>query len=602
MCTTRLWNSIPRFGLMAFCLLWASAGAGHDLAAGANEAVAAAATAQAAPKTAVADPEPFVSEKGRFRFRFPGKPQESDQKTDSAKGPIIIHATVYVDPKGTNYVVTYLDLDPVGARAKKPETILEEGVKGMVASGGWKVLSKKSIKLGEYTGIDLTGEVSAPGEPETGLGRTRMYLVGARLYQIVLVGGKSNVSLEGFQKYLDSFEVLEPAPEVAEAFISQEGKFLFKFPGKPELSEQKTNSATGPRVIHVAMCVDSKGTTSVVSYVDLDPAAVRAQKPESHLEEGVQGMVKNGGWKVSSKKPIKLGEYPGVDVTGDVSVAGAADSILGRTRLFLVGARLYQVVVLGAKSSTTPADFQKYLESFGVLREAPAVARANPARPAAPAAAPKARQARQQMTKRAGRAGNAVATKIAPRNTKAAEAAIDDDPGPDPSKPAEIAIEVTSGSARLVELPKEADRRRTRGETFRETAPKGGLLVGVRVGYVKGQKVGSVQPIFQAASAYVEGERRGAPVDGETTIVAKPGYAVGGVNARIGLLVDAFQLVFMKYKNGKLDPKDTYVSAWIGDPRGGNLKNVSGNGKIVAGIHGVTNQREVNSLGLVVAE
>ena len=77
---------------------------------------------------------------------------------------------------------------------------------------------------------------------------------------------------------------------------------------------------------------------------------------------------------------------------------------------------------------------------------------------------------------------------------------------------------------------------------------------------------------------------------------------MGAVNTRAGLLLDAFQLVFMKFENGKLDAGDSYTSAWLGDPKGGNLKNVSGNGKIVAGFHGVANQREVNSLGLVVAD
>jgi len=107
---------------------------------------------------------------------------------------------------------------------------------------------------------------------------------------------------------------------------------------------------------------------------------------------------------------------------------------------------------------------------------------------------------------------------------------------------------------------------------------------------------------LQVDRSYMEGASQGASVAGEATVVAKPGYAVGGVNTRTGLLLDAFQLVFMKYENGRLGPRDTYPSGWLGNPRGGNLQNASGNGKIVAGIHGSTNKREINSLGLVVAE
>jgi hypothetical protein len=444
MCKTRLWYSIPCFGLLAFCLLWGGAGIGNGVTASGSEALVAPETAEASLNAVLDDPEPYVSQQGKFRFLFPGKPEVFDQKA----GDRVVHTLVHVDSMGTEYAVTYTDLEPATVRGKDPDLLLEGGLQGMAKAGGWTVSSKKAIKLGEYHGVDVTGEVKIPGAPGVGVGRTRMYIVGDRLYQSIIIGMKSKVSPDGFSKYIDSFELLP---------------------------------------------------------------------------------------------------------------------------------------------------------------EAPAVARKNPARPAPGAvAAAKARQSRQQMAKRGSRPANSGASRPAPRNAKPAEtetnAVTDDNPGPDPSKPAEVAIEVNSASSRLVELPKEGERRRARGEKFRETAPKGGLLVGVRVGYVKGSKVGSVQPIFQAGASYVKGTRHGAPVEGEITVVAKPGYAVGGVNTRAGLLLDAVQLVFMKYQDGHLDPNDSYASAWLGDPTGGNLKNVSGEGKIIAGFHGVTNQREVNSLGLVVAD
>ena len=432
---------------------------------------------------------------------------------------------------------------------------------------------------------------SGPGAPETGLGRTRMYLVGARLYQTLVVGGKSKVKLSDFEKCLDSFEVVTTAPEDVEPYISQEGKFRFQFPGEPEVSDQKTTTVTGPLVIHATTYIDTKGTNYVVTYFDLDPAGVKAQKPEALLDGGVRGMVTKGGWKVSSQKSIKLGEYPGIDVTGEVSPAGAAEPLVGRTRMFLVNSRFYQIILMGGKSSVSQSDFQKYLESFGVLREAPAVARAKPARPARPGRQCESPASSQQMTKRAPRSGNAVATRTAPRNAKTtAEPVTDDDPGPDPSKPAEVAIEVTSSSKRLVELPRgEPERSELVRRNSARPRPKGGCWWGCASDTPRVPKSARFSRSFRPGLLTSRGTRQGAPIDGEATVVAKPGYAVGGVNARIGLLVDAFQLVFMKYKNGRLDPKDSYLSAWLGDPSGGNLKNISGGGKIVAGVHGVTN-------------
>ena len=81
-----------------------------------------------------------------------------------------------------------------------------------------------------------------------------------------------------------------------------------------------------------------------------------------------------------------------------------------------------------------------------------------------------------------------------------------------------------------------------------------------------------------------------------------PGYAVGAINTHTGLLLDAFQFVFMRFENGKLDPNDCYSSSWLGDPRGGNPASASGGGKIVVGVHGRSNGREINALGLVFTE
>ena len=131
------------------------------------------------------------------------------------------------------------------------------------------------------------------------------------------------------------------------------------------------------------------------------------------------------------------------------------------------------------------------------------------------------------------------------------------------------------------------------------------MLVGMRVGYVNvfgGSKVGAIQPIFQVGNSYVEGKQFGKPIPLSVTVVARPGYAVGAINTHTGILLDAFQPVFMRFKDGQLDPDDSYTTDWLGDPRGGRSGTATGEGKLVFGIHGRSNGREVNTLGLLVAE
>ncbi len=127
----------------------------------------------------------------------------------------------------------------------------------------------------------------------------------------------------------------------------------------------------------------------------------------------------------------------------------------------------------------------------------------------------------------------------------------------------------------------------------------------MRVGYVEifgGPKVAMIQPIFQKGNTYIEGTPFGKEIPPEMTLVARPGYAVGTINTRTGLTVDAFQVVFVRVKDGHFISKDFYTSDWLGDPRGGGPTTATGLGKLIVGIHGHSNGREINSLGVLVAE
>lgn len=176
------------------------------------------------------------------------------------------------------------------------------------------------------------------------------------------------------------------------------------------------------------------------------------------------------------------------------------------------------------------------------------------------------------------------------------------DEGPDFLKPAAVPIELGQLGGFLRSIPEPNGNPR---EQFREVAPPRGVLVGLRVGYVPifgGPKVAMVEPIYQVGNRYVPGKRYGKPIPPEMTVVAKPGYAVGAIRTRTGLTVDAFQVEFMRFKDGQLDPDDSYTTNWLGDPRGGGPRDATGEGKVVVGIHGRSNGREINGLGLVVAE
>ena len=79
---------------------------------------------------------------------------------------------------------------------------------------------------------------------------------------------------------------------------------------------------------------------------------------------------------------------------------------------------------------------------------------------------------------------------------------------------------------------------------------------------------------------------------------AQPGYAVGGVTLRSGLLINGLSLTFMRMKDGKLDPQDSYESDWVGDRTGGGEAYMGGDGAPVVGILGSQDDEHARRLGL----
>jgi hypothetical protein len=59
------------------------------------------------------------------------------------------------------------------------------------------------------------------------------------------------------------------------------------------------------------------------------------------------------------------------------------------------------------------------------------------------------------------------------------------------------------------------------------------------------------------------------------------------------------QILFARFKDGKVDLKDSYKSEWIGTPTGGPTTQIAGHGEIVVGTCG-RKGLNMDALGLVV--
>ncbi len=147
------------------------------------------------------------------------------------------------------------------------------------------------------------------------------------------------------------------------------------------------------------------------------------------------------------------------------------------------------------------------------------------------------------------------------------------------------------------------------GQTpFSDTPKKGCILIGFELGLGKFFNVDivyAVRPIYLSADGECTGGAHGlfdseirSKVTRVVTVKAKPGYAVGRITGRAGLLLNGMSVTFMGINGARLDVNDKSQSEWIGDRTGGSEFTIDSQGALVVGIHGKANEVECGSLGL----
>jgi hypothetical protein len=148
-----------------------------------------------------------------------------------------------------------------------------------------------------------------------------------------------------------------------DTYTSKDGKYSVLLPGKPEKeTEQKFESNGVELTMHMAMIAPSNDLVYLVAYNDYPEAAIAGADKDSMLDGVRDGDAKTFGGKVASEKKITLGKekYPGREILIEKPDEGR----VYRSRAYIAGNRLYQVVIIATKDVATNKDTDKYLESF----------------------------------------------------------------------------------------------------------------------------------------------------------------------------------------------------------------------------------------------
>jgi hypothetical protein len=153
-----------------------------------------------------------------------------------------------------------------------------------------------------------------------------------------------------------------PAANVADAsgwvrFTSDDGRFSVLMPEAPEDKAETVQSEHGPYTTHLFIVRD---TTSVylIGWVDYDPSFNFNR--QSEMDANRDNFVKGIQAKLVSTRSLTIDGYPALEFTAET-----ADRIF-KSRVYMVGRRLYQIVIGSPKDLDDSANLNRFFNSFKI--------------------------------------------------------------------------------------------------------------------------------------------------------------------------------------------------------------------------------------------
>lgn len=152
--------------------------------------------------------EKFSSSQGAFSVLMPGTPTEQIRTANTAFGSIDVHMYL-LEQTDVVYMVAYSDYPNTVVQGRTPDMILDGARDGAVANAQGKLLRELIISLDGHEGRELHIE-TAGGKATI---KARIFIVGRRLYQEMVLTPKEETFSTNVNKFLDSFTLQHPKPK-----------------------------------------------------------------------------------------------------------------------------------------------------------------------------------------------------------------------------------------------------------------------------------------------------------------------------------------------------------------------------------------------------
>lgn len=144
-------------------------------------------------------------------------------------------------------------------------------------------------------------------------------------------------------------------------YAPEGGRYRILMPGTPQVSTEPVSLPDGSKVQMLQAIIETPDAAYLSTHVDYPPEMVRRTTSETLLDN-----VRNGssrGHTLVREKRLTIAGNPGREY-----VITRANGITLATRSFIVGNRLYQVIVAGRAGVDQNPDTRQFLESFTLLQ------------------------------------------------------------------------------------------------------------------------------------------------------------------------------------------------------------------------------------------
>ncbi len=151
-----------------------------------------------------------------------------------------------------------------------------------------------------------------------------------------------------------------------EKLRDEAGNFSVSVPGKPVKQSQIVDTEVGKvEAIYYLVELKEGNLVYAVAFNDYPKEFADNADTDAVLDGVRNGNIKPHNGTVSSETKIKLDGYPGREYTFDGKLSGDGVPVKGHVRLFLVGPRLYQLIVFAAADSLPEKeDIGRFFFSF----------------------------------------------------------------------------------------------------------------------------------------------------------------------------------------------------------------------------------------------